>query len=62
MVPAKLRLWGRGEVGAGIEGTLWGEENVLYFERCIGYVDVCIHPNMSNSTLRICTYGTYVSI
>ena len=58
VVASKLRLWRRVRKEQGLTkkahgGTLWGEENVLYLERSIGYIGVCICQNALSSTPKI---------
>ena len=42
--------------GNGHEGTFWGERKVLYLDRSVGYISVCICQNMLNYTLKMNTF------
>lgn len=39
-----------------LERTFWREHHVLYPNRSLGYIDVCICQNPWNGTLNTCTF------
>lgn len=41
-------LLGEGLIGKGHEGTLCSDGNVLYFDRDVDYLGICICQNWSN--------------
>ena len=46
------RRWEWGLPGKGHKGTFWGDDNVLYLDRGLGYTGVCICQNSINVHLR----------
>ena len=48
--------WGKGLTGQGDEEFLqiWSDGDVLYTDRDLDYMDVCIYQNSSSGILKIC--------
>ena len=42
--------------GKRCEGTFWSDGTILYLYVCWGYTSLCIFENLSDGTLRICTF------
>lgn len=45
---------GQGLTGKGHEETLSVDKTILYFDKSLSYMGVCIFQNLRNTTFKIC--------
>lgn len=50
----KILLWGKGLIGNGHKESFWDNGKILYIDRGVEYISVCICQNSLDCILRIC--------